>query len=581
MRYEDRLESVERELAELRARVESLEGRPEVEERPQPERAAREPEQPSPQPPAPLPAPLYPPPAPSRPSRPALDLEDLLGGRVLAWVGGSAVLLGVVFFVAMAVANGWIDEPTRVVLAFLGSTALLVAGVYLYERRGQTDAAVAAVAAALAALFASLVAATQLYDLVAPLLGLGIAALVGAAATAIAVRWRSPLVGALGIVGALLSPVLVDADTSGATLAFMAIALVSAVGVLLWQRWDWLAAAAFVVSVPQLVAWLEDTYRDEIALALPVLLLFWALYVVAAIGYELRVPTASLRASSALLLLANALFAAGAGWYMLDDTGRETAATAWVVALAVAHVGFGAAAFRSRISGEVAALLVAVGIGLSAVGLALALSGPALVAGWAAEAAVLAWAARRTGERRAHLGVAVFLVLAVAHVLVIEAPLEALLDGVDDLPRALVALAVLAAAAAFASTQYDGDRDDWRLLLQALAASALLYAGSVAIVDLLTRGEPAEPGQTPQVALSAFWSVVGLGALVYGLLRDDRRLRVAGLCLLALAVLKVFVYDLGALESIYRVLSFIALGLLLLAAAYAYQRIRLRVKEDA
>jgi uncharacterized membrane protein len=573
MRYEERLDSIETQLAELRSRLDRVEGHSKPEQVPATE--APPPAQP---PPAIWPPP-QPPREPSRPARPGVDFEDLLGGRVLAWVGGSAVVLGVVFFLAMAVRNGWIDEPTRVVLAFLGSTALLVTGLYLYERRGQTEAAIAAVAASIAALYASLVAATQLYDLVAPVLGLGIAGVIGAAATAIAVRWSSPLVGSLGIVGALVSPVLVEAGTSGVTLAFMAIALVSAVGVLLWQRWDWLATAAFVVSVPQLLVWLDDTYRDDIALALPVLLLFWALYVVAAIGYELRVPTADLRASSAMLLLANALLTAGVGWYMLDDTGEGSAATAWVVALAVAHVGLGAAAFRSRISGEVATLLVAVGIGLSAVGLALALDGPALVAGWAVEAAVLAWVARRTGDRRAHVGVAVFLTLAAGHILTFEAPLQALLDGVDELGRALVALAVFAAAALLASRQDDGERGDWRLVLEAAGAAALVYAGSVAIVDLATTGEPVEPGQTPQVLLSGFWSVVGVVALVFGLLRDDRRFRVGGLALLGLAVFKVFLYDLAALESIYRVLSFIALGLLLLAAAYAYQRIRLAVRE--
>ena len=118
-------------------------------------------------------------------------------------------------------------------------------------------------------------------------------------------------------------------------------------------------------------------------------------------------------------------------------------------------------------------------------------------------------------------------------------------------------------------------------MLEAAAATALVYAGSVAIVDLATRGEPVEPGQTPQVLLSAFWSVLGLGALVYGLVRDDRRLRIAGLALLGVAVVKVFVYDLAALESIYRVLSFIALGLLLLAAAFAYQRMRVAGREEA
>lgn len=239
MRYDERLEAVERELAELRERLERLEGPP----------APKAPAVPAGPAPDPIDRPAPPPRLP-RPARPGVDLEDLLGGRVLAWVGGSAVVVGVVFFLAMAVANGWIDEPTRVVLAFLGSTALLCTGVYLYERRGRTEAAIAAVAAAIAALCATLVAATQLYELVSPVLGLGIAVLVGAAATAIAVRWSSPLVGALGIVGALLAPVLVDAGTGGVTLAFMAIVLVSAVGVVLWQRWDWLAAAAYVVSVP-------------------------------------------------------------------------------------------------------------------------------------------------------------------------------------------------------------------------------------------------------------------------------------------------------------------------------------------
>ena len=568
MRYDERLDAVERELAELRARLERLES-PGAAEAPAPR------DVPAPQPaavPIPPPPPAVPPPPP-RPARPTLDIEDLLGGRVLAWVGGSAVVLGVVFFLAMAVANGWIDEPTRVVLAFLGSTALLCAGLYLYERRGQTEAAIAAVAAAIAALYSSLVAATQLYDLVAPVVGLGNAVVIGGAATAIAVRWSSPLVGAIGIVGALAAPVLVGAGTEDVTLAFMAIALVSAVGVLLWQRWVLLAAAAYLVSVPQLAAWLDDTYQDDVALALAVLFAFWALYVFAAIGYELRVPTARLRASSAMLLFSNALLTAGGGWVMLQDTDHDGAATAWVIGVAAAHVLLGVGALRSRVSREVSLLAVAVGIGLSAVGLALALDGPALVAGWAVEGALLAWVARRTGDRRAWVGVAVFLGLAAVHIVSFEAPPQALLDGVDSLPQALVALLVFGAATLFAARQ--AEDDETRTALDAVAAAALVYAGSIAIVDVATTGEPVEPGQTPQVLLSAYWSILGLGALLFGLVRDDRRIRLAGLALLGLAVFKVFVYDLAALESIYRVLSFIALGLLLLAAAYAYQRIRL------
>jgi uncharacterized membrane protein len=56
-------------------------------------------------------------------------------------------------------------------------------------------------------------------------------------------------------------------------------------------------------------------------------------------------------------------------------------------------------------------------------------------------------------------------------------------------------------------------------------------------------------------------------------------LRLGGLTLLAIAVVKVFLVDLRTLESIYRVGSFIALGLLLIAGAFAYQRVQREVRE--
>jgi uncharacterized membrane protein len=512
-----------------------------------------------------------------------------LGGRLLAWVGGLAVLLGIVFFVAMAVRRGWIDEETRVLLAFLGSGALIGLGLYLFTSQGRTQAALAAVASGLAGLYAADVAATRLYDLVSPAVGLACAGLVGALGTAIAIRWRTELVGALGILGALASPILVRAETSNATLAFMAIALVAAVGVLLWQRWDWLAAGAFLLSAPQLAVWLEDTYEERLALALTVLTLFWALYVVAAIGYELRVPVATLRASSAMLLLADALLFAGGGWLMLHDADHENGATAWVVGAALAHVLLGGFGFRQRMSREIAALVVAVGIGLSAVAAGLALDGPALVVGWSVEAAVLAWVAAATGERRAAIGTAAFFALAGGHILTIEAEPDSLYHGVDELAKAAVGLLVFAAAALVAARLLPDEvsGEDWmrlrlKSLLEAAGAVALVYLGSVAIVDLTREAETAaEPGQTPQVLLSAYWALLGFASLLFGLLRDDRRFRIAGFALLAIAIAKVFLVDLSTLESIYRVLSFIALGLLLLAAAFAYQRIRARIVEEA
>jgi uncharacterized membrane protein len=671
MRYEDdRIERLERLLEELSERVARLEGEPVAAPPPPPPQPAWQRE--DWEQPAEAPADTW---RPTTPALPSVDLEDLLGRRVLAWVGAIAVLIGVVFFLAMAARRGWIDETTRVVLAFFGSTALLGVGLYLYERQGRTQAALAAVATAIAALYASTTAATTHYGLVEPAIGLGIAGLIGAAATAIAVRWSSPIVATIGIVGAVLSPVLVDAGTTGISLAFMAVALVAATGVLIWQRWNWLAAAVFLTSVPQLVGWMIDTYKDSLVLTLVVLALFWAVYVVAAIGYELRVPTEKLRLASASLLLADAILVAGAGWLTLEEADHSDAGTIWVIGAALVHVAIGAATLRGRISRELALLALAVGIGLSAIGAALALDGPALVAAWSVEAVLLTWLARRTGEDRGYLaalgflsaaaahsllfdarpdamfddpnataivavvlvtaaaaiaarlyagpwesaravpeafavaglaylppialegvlvvaawvaiGVAltavreragaigdvapIYLGLAAAHTLAVEAPPIGLREGVDDVAAAALAIA-LTAGGAFALARLRDWRADVHLALELTLAAGAVYLASIAIVDLTTTGDA--PEQTPQVLLSAFWSLTGLGALVIGLIRDDRRLRLGGLALLGIAVVKVYLYDLAELDEIYRVLSFIALGLLLLAGAFAYQRVR-------
>ena len=566
---EQRLDDVEGTLGDVATRVARLEAllapsSPEPEPEPEPEPASR--------PVAPAAPRRRVATAPSRERtvlRPGETFEDLLGGRVLAVLGGLAILIGVILFLAIAVDRGWIGVEARVALAFAGSTALLAAGLFLYERRGQTDAAVAAVATALASLYASLTYATAVQDVIGPEAGLIVAAVIGASGAAIAVRWSSQVVGVLGLLGALAAPVLVQSDTSTLALAFTALALVASVAVLVWQRWGWLALGAFVVTAPQLAFWADD--RDGLLLPLLVLGLYWSAFVVAGIGYELRVPTSKLRASSASVLLLNAAFAAALGGLLIDDRGSLTGVTAWILGLTVAHVVLGAFGFRQRMSAEIAGLLVAIGIGLSAVTLALALDGPALVVGWAAEAAILAWVARRTGEDRALVFSFAFLGLAIVHTLVDEAPPDALVDGAADLGQALVATVSVGVAALIMSLL--ADRHDLSLVLRATAAVAFLYAASLGIVDVI-QGSQDERSQTAQVVLSAFWSAVGLVAIVVGLGRDRRELRYGGLVLLGLGVAKLFLYDLSELDQLYRVLSFVAVGLLLLAGAYAYQRVR-------
>ena len=122
-------------------------------------------------------------------------------------------------------------------------------GAWLYEHRGQTQAALATVGAGLAALYASDAATTLHYHLLSSSLGLVIAEVIGALALVTAVRWNSQEIAGIGIVGSLLAPVFVDAGTPTSSLVFMTIALIAAIGVVVQRRWAWLAVIAYIVSV--------------------------------------------------------------------------------------------------------------------------------------------------------------------------------------------------------------------------------------------------------------------------------------------------------------------------------------------
>lgn len=72
--------------------------------------------------------------------------------------------------------------------------------------------------------------------------------------------------------------------------------------------------------------------------------------------------------------------------------------------------------------------------------------------------------------------------------------------------------------------------------------------------------------------LSASWALLAFALIWFGLYRRVRLRRILGFGLFATTVAKVLLIDMSELEKVYRILSFIASGLLLVTASYFYQR---------
>jgi uncharacterized membrane protein len=77
-----------------------------------------------------------------------------------------------------------------------------------------------------------------------------------------------------------------------------------------------------------------------------------------------------------------------------------------------------------------------------------------------------------------------------------------------------------------------------------------------------------------QLSLSVLWALYASLLTGVGIFTRLRGARVLGILLLGVTVLKVFLLDLSSLQTFYRIISFIVLGLLLLTVSYSYNRFK-------
>jgi hypothetical protein len=77
-------------------------------------------------------------------------------------------------------------------------------------------------------------------------------------------------------------------------------------------------------------------------------------------------------------------------------------------------------------------------------------------------------------------------------------------------------------------------------------------------------------GTAARAAVSIYWGLLAIGLLWRGFVAGRARVRYLGLGLMAIAALKVVIVDLAGIAPVWRVVSFIVLGLLMLAVAAGY-----------
>lgn len=118
--------------------------------------------------------------------------------------------------------------------------------------------------------------------------------------------------------------------------------------------------------------------------------------------------------------------------------------------------------------------------------------------------------------------------------------------------------------------------------LSSLLAPAMLFSAATFEIARVFQFEPVRhdfqnPARAMQVWLSVFWSVFAVALLSVGFARRVAAQRYAAIGVFFLTIVKVMVFDVSHLKMIYRIVSFFAVGVLLLVASLLYQRLSARV----
>jgi uncharacterized membrane protein len=539
-----------------------------------PSRPAQSPVRPA----QPAPVPAQPAPREPRFSPPSVTAADLLGPRALAIAGGIVTVLGIVFFFVLAVNRGWIGPPGRIALGGIASFLVFAGGLELRRRYGETHAALAAVGAGIAGGYATLLSAAALYDMLPDWGALLIAGAIASAGVVTSLRWGSQILAGIGLIGATLVPVATAAQggVSPVGTSFVGIVFAATAIVAIRQGWRELLIAGALASAPQIVALVvHPAYRSQHPLHVVALAgAFSVLYAAVGVAHRLRSGGSAYGRLATSFVLGGGALAAGAAVRLFETADqRGFAFLAVSLAYAVACGFF----FRRLSTRDLSAVLAFGALTLGGFAFGELLSGQPLAFAWAAEAAGLSWLARRSPEIRFQVWSAVYLVLALAHVVAFDSPPRWLFVEVAH-PAVGVPAVLALGAAAFVFGHYARPWETVPPLLRRFAdvhahlrhAGYLLAALSGTLAASLGVIAAFASFEWAHVALVGLWSGLGLLALAAGFRFRSGLVRSDALAWFAVVTYATLSQGFHLLDQPERAWSFVLVGLALLTVSVAY-----------
>ena len=529
-------------------------------------------------------------------SGPHASLEKRIGQYWLNRIGIVAILIGVSYFLKYAFENNWIGPAGRIAIGLLGGIGLVLWSE-TFRRKGHQAFSWSLKAIGIGTLYLSLWGAFQIYHLIPASSAFAAMAVVTGSTIALALTQDAELLASFALIGGFATPVLLSTGENHEAVLFsyiglLDLAILAMIAVTPWRRLLW---GSFAGTVILYGGWYDSYYsigqRPETVLFAA---LFAAIFAAAPLltkhHRSTRFEGPSVTLTLLPLLNAAAFFLALYGMY----ESEKTALTWYALALAAVYLlisqGF-TRRFDDRDAKTIRLLHVGIAVAFITIAIPLKLDANWITIGWLIESAILLWiSVKMQADFLRYMAVAA-LALGIVRLLGYDTFHTETLLWNARFATYLVAIGVLGGIVQFGAAHASEEERPFLkvalVLLNVLALIALTREAadyfdrrSVAFYHFpLDGGSLAELQLAREFTYSVIWLIYGGVLMAVGFTKRSAFIRWQALVLMAVTIAKVFLYDVSALDKGYRILSFCALGGVLLAVSFIYQRDWLKLSD--
>lgn len=570
-------------------------------------------------------------PVPATNSGPVVNKKnEESSGRLLGKIGIVAVLLGVAFFLKYAFDSQWIGEAGRVMIGVLFGLGFMGTGQYL--RKNYVKYSDLLIGGGSAILYLSVFSAYSFYHLIDGTTAGVFMFLVTALTFAISIVNATITLSLVGIIGAFATPFLVGSGNDDMVVLFtyMIIINLGVLGISFFKKWPQLNLASFLGTIILFGSWFGRYYDED--LLIPVMVFCFVTFLIFIVAQVARSISAGIKAKEFdyMLLGGNALAFALIGYIILQPYHHDILGFAAVfVALVYIVIAFAVNKFNAT---DTALNIFLPGLAVTFLSLAVPLqfSGPWIAVAWLIESCVLYFIASTISNRGFQvMGVVVYVLGLVDFFQWYTLRNFDLIGGssrnIDFVPIfnsafAVLLLAIVVAYAIvyfykkFGSTSVEIQKRGIMVFV-VIANILTIYALSIQITEYhsakieamhrdynakMTDAERYSNGystsaQTTIVSdqyyadisstknqsntlVSILWTLYAALLTGIGFAQRIASVRRLGLILFIITAIKVLI-DVWSLGQLYRIISFIAFGLIALGASFAYTKFKDRLKD--